>query len=480
MKNAIPIQLLSLVLAISLQSVSSVSAIDITVDYRYDDFGFFNPGTADGMLARTALEAAALRYSNVITSSLLEVDAIDDGVDARIGFTHPATGEGYQVSAANSISTDAIFAAGAADANEYNGELKLDEDEWLLFAGARQMQAFAVGGTGGGANFQSVFRNGESHLNRGFRSSGGVNNLPVWGGNIAFGLSQPWHFDLNAPAPSGMMDFYSVALHEIGHALGLSTNWDEWLLNVDGLSFFVGPAVLEQYNADNGTNVLELELASDRDPHLKNDEYRSFIFPGGSPNLVGTVGLNELQDLIMDPLLDFDATHRRYELTNVDVATLRDIGWETVDPDAGASCDLDTDSDCDVADLDQIISQIAAGTSSIIDRDQWLASAAEQNGFAEPFQVGDANLDGKVDAIDLNVVGQFWTQDTGLWSQGDFTGNGITDAEDLNPLGINWLSEISQQASTLSSASPVPEPNSLTILAIGLLCALPRRRQRIA
>ena len=46
-------------------SISDASAIDIRIDYTYDSNNFFNT-----QMKRDSLEAAAARYSAVITSSL--------------------------------------------------------------------------------------------------------------------------------------------------------------------------------------------------------------------------------------------------------------------------------------------------------------------------------------------------------------------------------------------------------------------------
>ena len=57
-------------------------------------------------------------------------------------------------------------------------------------------------------------------------------------------------------------------------------------------------------------------------------------------------------------------------------------------------------------------------------------------------QMGDANLDGRLDAADLNAVGVNWRDgdpDLG-WARGDFSCNGVVDALDLNVLGRNWRS----------------------------------------
>jgi len=53
--------------------------------------------------------------------------------------------------------------------------------------------------------------------------------------------------------------------------------------------------------------------------------------------------------------------------------------------------------------------------------------------------MGDATLDGKVDAKDLNQVGINWrVVDTAGWREGDFTGDGSVTAADLNFIGVNW------------------------------------------
>lgn len=59
-------------------------------------------------------------------------------------------------------------------------------------------------------------------------------------------------------------------------------------------------------------------------------------------------------------------------------------------------------------------------------------------------QVGDANLDGMVDAGDLNQVGLHWQQSTDAtqrlrWSEGDFNCDDRVNAADLNAVGLNWL-----------------------------------------
>ena len=92
-----------------------------------------------------------------------------------------------------------------------------------------------------------------------------------------------------------------------------------------------------------------------------------------------------------------------------------------------------------------------------------------------PVVPGDANLDGMVDAADLNELALNW-RSTAVdgWVQGDFTDDGIVNAADLNQLALNWHSGVNPAA----AGHAVPEPSGIVLAAITLLAffVLPRRR----
>lgn len=459
----------------------SVLSLELTIDYRYDTNNFFDPTTTDGQLARAALEAVTERYSAIIAGpTLMAVDAIDDFDDVRIGFRHPGTGRDTQISSARSIASDALVEAGAPAADEYIGDFSISEDSWILFAGGRSLGGpIGIGGTSSATNFLNVFEDGNSIANRGFRETGTLDNLPVWGGSISFENAQTnWHFDHTVAAPASQVDFYSVALHEVGHALGLMTGWDEWIANMLSPTEFIGANAIAAYNSDHDASVSVLSLEAVGNRHWKEDTYQSFIFPGDTAQLSGTVGLDGLQDVLMDSRFDRTATVSRFELTNMDVGALADLGWE-IDYPAALTCDLNSDGTCDVGDLDILIGQVAVDAAEIADRDRWLIDAAIENGLASSYLLGDVNLDGRVDAIDLNTVGKNWTQQASAWSQGDFDGSGNVDAIDLNMMGRNWQ-KTALSTNAANSISVVPEPatgDRWLLLLIATACEVTRRRR---
>jgi hypothetical protein len=82
---------------------------------------------------------------------------------------------------------------------------------------------------------------------------------------------------------------------------------------------------------------------------------------------------------------------------------------------------------------------------------------------------GDANLDGKVDSTDLNMI-----QSNGAtWTQGDFNYDGQVNADDyaLFDLGL---------AKSGGSIIALPEPMGLTMLAVPMVLSMNSRKRKIA
>jgi hypothetical protein len=145
-------------------------------------------------------------------------------------------------------------------------------------------------------------------------------------------------------------------------------------------------------------------------------------------------------------------------------------------------CDFDEDGLCSGDDVNALMNEVASGNNTANfdltadglvddnDRDAWLASAGPLDGLAGAFLLGDSNLDGTVNALDLNVLGISWQSTNANWTDGNFTGAN-TDVADLNVLALNW------QQSVAGQAQSVPEPSSFPVLAafLGLMPNLRRR-----
>ncbi len=151
------------------------------------------------------------------------------------------------------------------------------------------------------------------------------------------------------------------------------------------------------------------------------------------------------------------------------------------------SGDFSDSGTLDVADVDAIVGEIVMGTNNgafdingdgALDPDdvaQWLSDAAAHNGFDQDYLAGDSNLDGSVNATDLNNLALNWQQNVGLWSGGDFTADGSVNAADLNALALNWRNSISMASPT---AAAVPEPSAACLVAFAALGLLGSRRRR--
>ena len=102
-------------------------------------------------------------------------------------------------------------------------------------------------------------------------------------------------------------------------------------------------------------------------------------------------------------------------------------------------------------------------------------AAAEHNGFSEAYLLGDSNVDGAVNASDLNNPAIGRQQDTTEWSGGNFTVDGVVDSADLNALALNWRQSIAM-ASAVNA--PVPEPSALLLTLIALASVWMREGRR--
>jgi autotransporter-associated beta strand protein len=125
--------------------------------------------------------------------------------------------------------------------------------------------------------------------------------------------------------------------------------------------------------------------------------------------------------------------------------------------------------------------------------DTFLGTTVDKNTVVARYTLsGDVNLDGAVDFLDLAKLAQSYnvTDGTRQWSTGDVNYDGNTDFLDLAKLAQNYNTALPSQAipgapvdfqADLAKAfAAVPEPGTISLLGIGALAVLARRRNRRA
>ncbi len=210
-----------------------------------------------------------------------------------------------------------------------------------------------------------------------------------------------------------------------------------------------GDSLLEGWDAAGGSSVNDL----------------TEIFLAGGSTLANRESL-EIGNAFNAALGIEDLSFRLRNATQSDRLLIGNVNYIG---EPGPRGDFNMDGSFDILDADLLVADIASGANTAAfdldgsgavdgdDLDQWLSTAAGVNGFSEPYRPGDANLDGNVNATDLNALGVNWLSASDSWSSGDFDANAMVNASDLNALGINWQSTIASAADTAT----VPEPASV-------------------
>jgi hypothetical protein len=320
---------------------SSAAALTIDLDFSHDTYLFADP------TARAAIEAAANDLSVAITSSLNVIST--DVWQGSFQSTTATLDFSYQYEDPTTAAIEEIDPATAA-----NNRVR-------VFVGSRPISNAATLGQGGPAgmsvNLQvtgfpnqtptavenaagkadTAYLRGGGPVIGTLSGSGNFNGVP-FAYDIPYGaaygqlwfdtdsnndgvvdstaqLANYWHYDPAAPVAAGKNDLYSVALHELMHVLGIGASqaWNE----------------LQQ-----GTTWLGSEASA---------------LAGGGANLVigghsasgklsTRVSDGATQEASMDPSLTRGV---RKELTWLDLAFLRDLGWDTIAPAEPGDFNLD-------------------------------------------------------------------------------------------------------------------------------------------
>ena len=406
-----------LVLAAWFELALPADAIQIVVDYRYDTQNFFNVSTTNGPKARATVEAAANWLSTIIDDTLSAIPFTDPNPPApqffpvwRQVFQHPGTGQSsYAVSSAANASVDGLTVVhGSPPANEFR-DIQIPANQLLVYVGGSSLSsALGQSSTGFGSYGSDSFN--ANVAQRGKPTS----EYASWGGSVTFDndAATNWNFDYLTEPTAGKSDLYSVALHEIGHLLGLSSNnsaFNAWKFGAE----FRGPQALAAWKREDPSapsSATGIPLVSSSDRHWKDNAPTPTSAPSVSSFRVGTT---MLQEAAMDPNI---LTGSRKLFTDVDTYALRDVGW-----------------------------------------------TIPNSVFAIP---GDFNGDGDVDGGDL----AYWSTWYGINANGDADGDGDTDGDDF----LGWQRNFTGSL-PFAAAAAVPEPSTLILLACAMLISWRRR-----
>ncbi len=151
-----------------------------------------------------------------------------------------------------------------------------------------------------------------------------------WGGKT---FEQYWHINHATPVAAGKNDLYSVALHEMLHAIGYGSS-ETWAGLLSGNNW-TGSNVIAEYGS--GTNMVVLGPGSD-------SPYPDHVAYGRTGRNIYT---GSMQEAVMDPNLTVGT--RKY-LTTLDLAFLRDLNYSTILPDFGLDGDFNGDDLVNLAD----------------------------------------------------------------------------------------------------------------------------------
>ena len=281
------------------------------------------------------------------------------------------------------------------------------------------------------------------------------------GSDIRMSTSGPW----------SLGGFQRLLSHEIGHAIGLG--------DVDTPDNGLNSSLFYDDNFDNSTPETARMTMTNPFAHLIDP-----IDPNNSPELKLFEPCEDNDLSSFEPCDGIDVAgvliHMESSMTRGDgrhPGPQNDdfAGRQFLYPFVRVPGDFNGDKELTVDDIDLLTAEIRQDEPRFwFDIDgNGIVDGADRSAWVELREIfiGDTDLDGQVNAADLNALALNWRADDATsWAQGDFNGDGLVNAIDLNDLALNWRSGSAQ-------ASAVPEPSSAWLLAmVGLVTVVGWRR----
>ena len=290
-------------------AISSYAAIDIIFDYSYDTGNYF------GDEQRYIMEQVAYVFESRMGGTSFsgyrpnEDLGLTTITGASLYFDNPTTDTNVQPGIGSTTSEGNVIGR---------------QDELIIFLGARSF----------GFSSSSVLASAAATGRSGFSGSTADNNAFIaaldsknsnstyqpLAGVSQVNTTQSFYFDTDLTThadatSSGLIDFYSVMVHEIGHIMGFNTN-NAWNFNKSG-NYWTGSNAIALYNGEN--------IPLDSTPHwdLPND---------GSTPSGGSFDPSKLDNsnsfcLCHPSMLPSINTNKRTSFTDLDFAVLEDIGY---------------------------------------------------------------------------------------------------------------------------------------------------------
>jgi hypothetical protein len=332
--------LLSLILLVG--PTGRLDAITIVLDYTFDSRNRF----FDTPEKRGALEAAADFFERSFTDRL-EAIVPTDANQWIARFINPSGGT-----------------------PTFIPNLSVPADTLTVYVSGRDLpgQQRGQGGPGwGDVQGQDGWVNTITSRGQPNASGAGATDFGPWGGSISFdtttidGTAREWNFRVDRDPATGQDDFYSIALHELGHVMGIGVA-DSWTTWVDAEHHqFTGAASTAEHGG-----AVELDFTISSQPHQHwEQETTSTVYYG-----------NAVQVASMVPV-----SGGRREFTELDVAGLQDIGWQVAARPLMAG-DANQDYVFDQSDIVQVLvaGKFLSGEPATWGQGDWNGAPAGRQG----------------------------------------------------------------------------------------------------